>query len=97
MDVSLVERDDGGQLPPLAVTIKRACKVSGYGTTTIWALIRDGYLETVRVPGVRRTLISYASLAKLLTPSPTVRRRGPPPHPQRASRAEKVRSGRSGA
>jgi hypothetical protein len=67
---------------PLAVTVRRACELSGLGPTSIWAFIRAGRLEAVRVPGVRRTLVSYASLARLLTPaaelSPPPRRRGRP-------------------
>jgi len=68
---------------PLAVTVRRACQLSGLGPTSIWAFLRDGRLEAVRVPGVRRTLVSYPSLARLLTPdaesSPSPRRRGRPP------------------
>jgi hypothetical protein len=67
---------------PLAVTVKRSCELSGLGPTSIWAFLRDGRLEAVRVPGVRRTLVSYASLIRLLAPAtepPTVpRRRGRP-------------------
>ena len=51
---------------PLAVTVQRACELSGLGATSIWAFLKDGRLEAVRVPGVRRTLVSYASLARLL-------------------------------
>ena len=68
-------------LPPLAVTVRRASKLSGLGLTSIWAVFRDGRLEPVRVPGVRRTLVSYASLARLLSPSaeaPQPRKRGRP-------------------
>ena len=54
---------------PLAVTVQRACDVSGLGPTSIWALLRDRRLEAVHVPGVRRTLISYASLERLLAPT----------------------------
>jgi hypothetical protein len=54
---------------PLAVTVQRACQLSGLGPTTIWAFLKDGRLEAVRVPGVRRTLVSYASLERLLAPS----------------------------
>lgn len=64
--------------PPLAVTVKRASELSGLGLTSIWAFLRDGRLEAVRVPGVRRTLVSYPSLALLLAPpstSPAARRR----------------------
>jgi hypothetical protein len=55
-------------LEPLAVSVGRACQLSGFGPTSIWAFLRDGRLEPVRVPGVRRTLISFRSLAKLLGP-----------------------------
>jgi hypothetical protein len=69
---------------PLAITVKRASELSGLGLTSIWALLRDGRLEAIRLPGVRRTLVSYPSLARLLAPpsaSPTPskpRRRGRP-------------------
>lgn len=67
---------------PLAVTVQRACELSGLGATSIWAFLKDGRLEAVRVPGVRRTLISFESLARLLAPAsasqPTPPRRGRP-------------------
>lgn len=66
---------------PLAVTVRRACELSGLGPTSIWAFLRDGRLEAVRLPGVRRTLVSYRSLVRLLAPaveSPPPRRRGRP-------------------
>lgn len=67
---------------PLAVTVKRASELSGLGLTSIWAFLRDGRLEAVRVPGVRRTLVSYPSLARLLAPPSTgptqPRKRGQP-------------------
>jgi len=62
------DRADAEYLPPLAVTVRGASKLSGLGLTTIWAFLRDGRLEAVRVPGVRRTLVRYASLARLLAP-----------------------------
>lgn len=65
---------DQSDAAPLAVTVRRACELSGLGPTSIWAFLRDGRLEAVRVPGVRRTLVSYRSLARLLAPPP-----GPPP------------------
>jgi hypothetical protein len=73
---------NNSDLEPLAVTVGRACELSGFGPTSIWAFLRDGRLEAVRVPGVRRTLISFRSLAKLLAPSTALelppRRRGRP-------------------
>jgi hypothetical protein len=68
-------------IKPLAVTVARACELSGFGPTSIWAFLKSGRLEAVRVPGVRRTLINYASLARLLSPSsdaPQPRKRGRP-------------------
>ena len=68
-------------LEPLAVTVGRACELSGFGPTSIWAFLRDGRLEAVRVPGVRRTLITFRSLAKLLALPAALappRRRGRP-------------------
>jgi hypothetical protein len=69
---------------PLAVSVQRACELSGLGPTSIWAFLKDGRLEAVRVPGVRRTLVSYASLERLLAPPSAAqperepRRRGRP-------------------
>jgi AT hook motif len=68
-------------LPPLAVTVRRASKLSGLDLTSIWVALRDGRLEAVRVPGVRRTLVNYASLARLLSSTdetPQPRKRGRP-------------------
>jgi hypothetical protein len=66
-----------GDATPLSVTVPQACRLSGYGPTTIWALVRDGRLKPVRVPGIRRTLISYPSLVRLLTPPTTNPQPGP--------------------
>jgi hypothetical protein len=63
---------------PLAVTVAKACELSGFGPTSIWGFLKDRRLEAVRVPGVRRTLISYQSLLKLLA-SPAD---GPPHRPR---------------
>jgi hypothetical protein len=66
---------------PIAVTVRRACELSGLGATTIWDYIRTGRLVVVRPPGTRRTLVVYASLARLLAPAdpqPAPRRRGRP-------------------
>jgi hypothetical protein len=77
-------------ISPLAVTVQRACELSGLGPTSIWAALKDGRLEAVRVRGVRRTLVSYPSLARLLAPpsaaQPQPRRRGRP----RKSDADRV-------
>jgi hypothetical protein len=51
---------------PLAVTIPVARKISGLGNTTIWKLIGENMLTTVKIG--RRVLVTYDSLEKLLTP-----------------------------
>ena len=65
---------------PITVTVQEAHRLSGYGFTTLWKFIKEKRLRVVRVPGVDRTLIEFASLRQLLTPPPsedtTVRRRG---------------------
>jgi hypothetical protein len=70
---------------PLAVTVKRAAGLSGLGLTSIWAFLRDGRLEAVRVTGIRRTLVSYPSLARLLATSSTA-----PPQPRKRGRPRKL-------
>jgi hypothetical protein len=59
-------RDTVESFEPLTVTVAKACELSGFGPTSIWAFLKDRRLEAVRVNGVRRTLISYQSLMKLL-------------------------------
>jgi hypothetical protein len=83
----------GSQVAPLAVTVAKACELSGFGPTSIWALLKSGRLEPVRVPGVRRTLVKYASLARLLSPMSDAaqpRKRGRPRKPEVKSRQNGV-------
>jgi excisionase family DNA binding protein len=51
---------------PITVTVAMAKKLSGLGNTTLWALIKAGKLEAVRIG--RRTLITFNSLEALLAP-----------------------------
>jgi excisionase family DNA binding protein len=51
---------------PITVTVAMAKKLSGLGNTTIWALIKAGKLEAVRIG--RRTLVTFRSLETLLEP-----------------------------
>ena len=53
-------------LKPLTVTVATARTISGLGNTTIWALLKEGKLEAVRVG--RRTLITFRSIEALLAP-----------------------------
>ena len=55
----------GSDLKPLAVSFQTARHLSGLGLTTLWALAKTKRIELVRVG--RRTLITYASLEKLLS------------------------------
>ena len=64
--LSTLSHDELHREKPLTVTVARARKISGLGNTTIWALIKSGKLESVRVH--RRRLIVYRSLEKLLSP-----------------------------
>jgi hypothetical protein len=73
-------------IAPFAVTVQRACELSGLGPTSIWAFLKDGRLEAVRVPGIRRTLVSYRSLASLLTPASPSQ----PTSPQRCGEPRKA-------
>ena len=77
---------------PLAVTVQRACELSGLGPTSIWAFLKDGRLEAVRVRGIRRTLVSYPSLVRLLAPPSASK-----PTPSRHSRRRKSTAGRVSA
>jgi excisionase family DNA binding protein len=51
---------------PITVTVATAKKLSGLGDTTLWALIKEGKLEPVRIG--RRTLVTFSSLEALLAP-----------------------------
>jgi excisionase family DNA binding protein len=59
-------RDPGQVGKPIAVTIQAARMLTGLGNTTLWKLIGDGTLATVRVG--RRRLILYTSIEALLEP-----------------------------
>jgi excisionase family DNA binding protein len=52
---------------PLAVPVKRACKLMGVGNTTMWGLIKAGRVKTICIG--RRRLVVYTSLESLLSPT----------------------------
>jgi hypothetical protein len=70
---------DKAERDPITVTVREACRLSGFGLTTIWKFIKEGRLKVRRVPGVDRTLIVYSSLQALLTPDPSENTKVPPP------------------
>lgn len=51
-------------MEPLTITIDGVRKATGLGTTTIYSLINQGKLETVKVG--RRTLVKTASIRALV-------------------------------
>jgi hypothetical protein len=51
---------------PIAVTVRRACELSGLGPTKLWDLIAKGELQTTSIG--RRRLVLYKSLQRLLQP-----------------------------
>jgi hypothetical protein len=51
-------------LKPLAVTFKTGSQITGLGLTTLWKLAKAKRIETVSI--LRRTLIVYASLERLI-------------------------------
>jgi hypothetical protein len=55
----------------IAVTFGIASQITGLGLTTLWKFGKDGRIRLIRPPGVRRTLIDYSSLRKLLFPEQT--------------------------
>lgn len=58
-------------MEPIATSINGAAKALSLGRTSIYALIKEGRLETVKVG--RRTLVKAASVRALIgesTPSP---------------------------
>jgi excisionase family DNA binding protein len=52
-------------IKPLAVPVKEACRIGGFGNTTAYELIKKGTLKTKKI-GTRR-LVIYSSLEALLT------------------------------
>ena len=50
---------------PLTVTVPHALKVSGFGRTMLYQLVKDGTLKSTTIG--KRRLINYASLKQLLT------------------------------
>jgi hypothetical protein len=61
---------------PIAVTFKVASKLTGLGQTSLWKLSEaGGPLKRVHVPGIRRTMLDFSSLRRLLTPPQSQKRK----------------------
>lgn len=54
------------ELEPLTVTVKEAKRLSGLSQSTLYEMMADGRLIRTKIGS--RTLITYASLKKLLAP-----------------------------
>jgi excisionase family DNA binding protein len=53
-----------GGLKPITVTVPVTREITGLGNTTVWALIRDGKLRTIKIG--KRRLVIYQSIEELL-------------------------------
>jgi excisionase family DNA binding protein len=77
--------DTADELKPLAVTVRRACDLTGLGETKIYELLATGRLERLKVGA--RTLVRDTSLEALLNPATAIsgpRRALPKPRRRRS-------------
>lgn len=51
--------------PPLAYSVKEACRISSLGKTRVYELIRSNELAATKIG--RRTLVNAESLKRLIT------------------------------
>jgi len=58
------ETSSAAELRPITVTVQQARRLLGLGNTSVWKLIGDGRLRTVRIG--KRRLILYESLEELI-------------------------------
>jgi excisionase family DNA binding protein len=61
-------KKDQPKLDPISVTVRQACAVTGLSHVTIYKLIGEGKLHSVKIG--RRRLITYASLRGLVEAAP---------------------------
>jgi len=54
----------GGGLKPITVTVPVTREITGLGNTTVWGLIRDGKLQTIKIG--KRRLVIFKSIEELL-------------------------------
>ncbi len=51
-------------MEPIVISVKNASKALGLGRTSIYALINQGKLETIKIG--RRTLVTVSSIRRLI-------------------------------
>ena len=89
--------DESLTVEPITMTVPETCRITGYGPTTVWRLIKEGKIKVLRLEGVRRTLPYVASVKELLgqpppaggtsAGPPATRRREPDRHPATAQQS----------
>lgn len=52
---------------PISVTVRTACRLMGLGHTTVWKLISEGRLRTIRIG--KRRLVLFDSIEQLIASS----------------------------
>jgi excisionase family DNA binding protein len=68
LELKRMTTDEQTRLEPLTVTVQEARRLTGLGNTTLYRLIGEGKLRTVKVGA--RTLVIYPSLKLLLESAP---------------------------
>ena len=63
MSIEAGRRKTNG-LKPITVTVPVTREITGLGNTTVWELIRDGKLQTIKIG--KRRLVIYKSIEDLL-------------------------------
>lgn len=58
---------DANRTEPLTVTVQGARNITGLGNTTIYELLKNGELKSIKIG--RRRLILYSSIAALIAPA----------------------------
>jgi excisionase family DNA binding protein len=64
LELKRMTTDEQTRLEPLTVTVQEARRLTGLGNTTLYRLIGEGKLRTVKVGA--RTLVIYQSIKALI-------------------------------
>jgi hypothetical protein len=57
---------EAATVEPLTVTVKQAADLTGLCVRSSWGALADGRLETAKVEGMRRRLVTYPSLKRMV-------------------------------